>query len=269
MMPKTWMNLGKDVLLPVSPLQVAAYLHARGWQQVSVDRDRAATWTLPARDGSEEDYFEALLPLRTDFSDYPLRIADLLGVLAEAEVRAPQDVLESVAATNSDILKLRLLGDNASAGSIPLAESVRLFQRGWDIMQAAACAAVSPRAAYSTRKPDRVREYMESVRAGQTRPGSYIISIISPVPPNLFSASGSEVVEPFERRVLRVLLGGLHAALTAASAAAAGSSEEPFDGAVARGVSANLCEDSRRLVSGPSRDSRPTMFLTASWRSGG
>jgi hypothetical protein len=100
----------------------------------------------------------------------------------------------------------------------------------------------------SGRQPDRVRHYLDSLRVGPTRRGSYVVTIQSPVEPQFDSADTSQVEEPFERRVLRRLFSSIQAVREAAVMAASHNSSEPFEREVANGVSANLCEAVADLV---------------------
>jgi len=83
--------------------------------------------------------------------------------------------------------------------------------------------------------------YLDSLELGQTEVGSFVVTIISPVPPAL-QAPEAEEHEPFERRVTRFLAGGAIAAREAAEEAVTTGSLEPFRRAVVHGVSANLCD---------------------------
>jgi hypothetical protein len=111
-------------------------------------------------------------------------------------------------------------------------------------MLAAACAAIEPQRNYAARKPAQVSRYLESARFGQTEHSSYVLTILSPVPPKL-SAHGpggpDEVEEPYERQVTATLMRALSSARAAADRAAATGKLDCFEEAVASGVSANLC----------------------------
>jgi hypothetical protein len=86
---------------------------------------------------------------------------------------------------------------------------------------------------------------MRTCRIGQTERGSYVATIIAPVPPeltpSLFSGladEGSMAMEPYERRVTLQLMAALqviHGAIQT------GKPKQILEG-VGRGVSANLCE---------------------------
>jgi hypothetical protein len=231
-----------DVLMrEISPLQVAAYLRANGWREVH-QNDRIAIWTLLPVDAEPDDYYEVLLPLHPDFRDFVPRMAELFCTLEQAEQRDRNEILDSLAIIQSDLVALRVVGDKVSNGNVPFFEAVRLIQHAYDLLQAVACSTASPRAVYSNRQPDRVRHYLDSLRVAPTRRGSYVVTIQSPVAPQFDTTDADQAEEPFERRVLRRLFISLQAVREAAAMAASHNSAEPFEKEVMNVVSANLCE---------------------------
>jgi hypothetical protein len=95
------------------------------------------------------------------------------------------------------------------------------------------------------RKPTRAVEYIESLRLGLPDRGSYVLNIVSRVPPGLKSATGQlmlPVEDPFERQVTITLATALAESQKAAVSAATSGDIESFRHAVRSGVSANLCE---------------------------
>jgi hypothetical protein len=93
-------------------------------------------------------------------------------------------------------------------------------------------------------------KYMDRVKLGQTEIGSFVITLLAPVPPALDdSATFSQPMllpeleeEPYERRVTRVFSGALEATKAALMEVNRGQGRSGFDVAVSLGVSANLCE---------------------------
>ena len=81
---------------------------------------------------------------------------------------------------------------------------------------------------------------------GRPNVGSFVLTILSPVPPTLKSEQGAlfpiEPPEPYERTVTRTLAQSLAAVSAAAETAAAQGDMQPFIDAVQWGVSANLCD---------------------------
>lgn len=221
------------------PLEVASYLRASGWLQAEAHEGRYAIWT-------KDDDYEALLPLRHDVRDYALRMGDLLGLLSKVEDRSQLSVLSDLLVTGADVVRVRIADDDLADGSMPIEEHTRTAQKTRDLFMAAACSAIERKAVWHKRKPDQAVNYLRGVRVGQTERGSYVLTVISKVPPRLTTGQAAmEFVDddqPYERKVTANLALSLAAAERAAEAAAATGSLESFNQAVREGVSANLCE---------------------------
>ena len=226
-----------EALQAVPPPALAAYLRNRGWHQVEQVGDKASVWSRTVEEAGE---LEILMPLRRDLRDFPQRMAEVLGTLEVAERRAQSEILDDITAAAFDVLRIRLLGEQFEDGTMPLEQGVRAVERTRDLVLAAACAAVSPRPVYYTRKPPQATEYAARVRLGQTAHGSYVLTVRSPVPPGL--AFGLDVEDPFERRVTKTLARALLATRNASLDALATGSLDAFRQAIALGVSANLCD---------------------------
>jgi hypothetical protein len=235
------------VLGALHPLDVAAYLRSTAWRPVDRIGDKGTVWTRAAPSGEE---LEILLPLRADLRDFTARMADVLTTLGAAEDRSQLDILRDITCSSADVVRLELHGSSVIDQSLPLPQGVLAFARGHDLMLAAACAAVEPRAVYATRKPAQAVEYVSRLRLGQTEPGSYVVSILSPVAPSLDQAGSARgpLEEPFERRVTTTLARATAAALHAAELAGSTGEIQPFLDATRLGVSANLCDALAGLV---------------------
>lgn len=99
----------------------------------------------------------------------------------------------------------------------------------------------------------RANEYMGGVRLGQTEIGSYIVRLLSPVPPELRAQYQPTFwpeleLEPFQRQVTRVLMDALDQVQNALRKVNQGEGVEAFEEAVPRGVSANLCTATAALI---------------------
>lgn len=231
-------------LRAIGPNELAAYLRSRAWKQVEQIGDRATIWTADAHGSGE---YEILLPLDATLEEYARRISEVLQTLEVAEHRSQLDIVRDIAATTSDVLRVRLVHGLIENGTLPLEHGVMMIQGARDLALAAACAAARPRALYSSRKPQEALAYMSKLRMGQTEVGSFVVAIQSPVTPRaqtqMFEpVDNNPADEPFERRALLTLTNGLTAIQRAAASAAASGNFQPFQDAVGSGVSANLCD---------------------------
>ena len=97
---------------------------------------------------------------------------------------------------------------------------------------------------------------------GQTERGSYVVTIMSRVPPALDEVA-HDVQEPYERRVTKSLVSGLNHVHTAAVEAAGSGSMDAFREAIDQGVSANLCDAIVGVAGGV--DATRSVEISLSW----
>lgn len=230
-----------ETLKTLRPLDLVQYLRVHQWHEYRQVPDKASYWL--GKDAAGEE-FEILLPLRPDFADYSLRVAEVLQTLETAEERSQEDILHDLSHTNADVVRVRTHLDEVDVDGIQLDEGVQLYQRARDLWIAAACATRHPQPAFANRKPNAVLESARNVRFGQPERGSYVLTIISTLPPALNSNElpFSGTTEPFERKTALMLVEALGAVRAAAQRSAITGNAEPFKEAVPHGVSANLCE---------------------------
>jgi hypothetical protein len=245
----------ETTLSTIVPVDTAAYLRTHGWREAERTDLRCAVWVKSL----ERDEFEVLLPLDRGFRDYALRMAELLATLELVEKRSQLEILRDISTTFADVIRIRSQHEGSKDGSLSLAGGVSLVENARDLLLAAACATVSKRAYFPTRKPDAAIQYIEKLRMGQTERGSFVMTIQSPVPPALQGAlfpqeDLPEAAEPFERRVTKTLMRAIAALREAADESAATGDIRPFREAVPLGVSANLCDALVGLQEGTDSD---------------
>lgn len=235
----------RKVLESLRPLEAMAYLRSSGWTLAGYFQDSATVW--------RRDSQQVLLPQDASFADFALRMAEILETLAVVEQRSQLEILRDLATAASDVMRLRVVSPVAEDGSLGLEEGVILVESAKDLVLSAARAAIHPRAFFRSRLPGAAEDYMRNVRLGQTEVGSYVVTVVCPVSPELKPAavaSPQDVDEPYDRRVTRTLAGALQKSVTAAREAALKQDMEPFTSAVREGVSANLCAALVRIGEG-------------------
>ena len=80
--------IDKEALQAIKVADVKAYLIRKGWIFQEMWKDRVEIYALPA----EGQFVETLLATVNDFGDHPLRIAEILELLAIVEGRSELDV---------------------------------------------------------------------------------------------------------------------------------------------------------------------------------
>jgi hypothetical protein len=159
-------------------------------------------------------------------------------------------IYKDLSGADRDVVRVRT-ADADDDGSVSLDTGVRLVTEAREMLLAAACAAQSPQPRYRAGANREAIEYMRRVRLGQTEQGSFVVTLLAPVPPllqpQLDPAWAALDDEPWERRVTRRLISALEASRNAAERALSGH-PGAFERAVAQGVSANLCEAVANLI---------------------
>jgi hypothetical protein len=165
--------------------------------------------------------------------------------LETIEQRSQISIVNDLNQTAADVIRFGLADDESAGGVLPVDYGVRLLQTARDAMLAAACAAVEPLPMYHTRKPAEATSYLSRLQLGQTEVGSFVVTLLSKVPPALHAPRNGQLFEtpeePFNRRVTTGLLNALATAKEVAQSVQITGELEPFRAAVEAGVSANLC----------------------------
>jgi hypothetical protein len=234
------LKLPRDQVAALRPRDVQLYLVSRGWiPDPAESSPDAALFRQPDLGDAE-----VLLPLRRELGDYVPRMSEAVLALAVVERRSPLEVLSDLSGPPSDVLRLRVSAPDATLGNLPLDEGLQLLRGGRDMLLSAACSTIRPQAFHPEMSLKQPNDFIKSCRLGQTERGSFVATIITPVPPalhqeNLPGLDGFvDVQEPFARRVTTRLMSSLEIVDDAVRSARL----DPILGGIENGVSANLCE---------------------------
>src|SRR5262245_39671441 len=193
----------RDALSQLSLVDVRAYLTSQGWIAKGRYGSVATIYSKAVGSGHE---FEILLPIREELRDYAVRMGDVVDTLSEAEGRTQLSVFADLIKSGFDVLRFRA-SEADDAGTIALEHGVGLYDHARHLMAAASNATIKPRRAYRGAMFDQTREYLQQLRLGQTEVGSYVLTVLSPVPPALESEQATLFPElglgeePFPRLV--------------------------------------------------------------------
>lgn len=227
-------------LATLRPLEVAAYLKAKGWL-AQPSAAASSVWTKAIAD----DEFEVVVPLDQSQRDFALRMGELLHTVAIAEGRSQGDVYSDLLTTYADVIRIRIDDPELSDGTLPIDTHAQAAQKVRDLLLAAACSALQRRAVWHRRKPTQAVDQVRKLRVGQTERGSYIITVISPVSPVLHSPDHGCLFEsepPYDRQVTQMLASSLATLADVSQQAALTQELSSFDESIQKGVSANLCD---------------------------
>ena len=260
----------KKALLAVSPAALSAYARTAGWTKVDTY-------------GKHSDVFmgeglpEIILPRTAHLGDYARVVSMIIEIFAKVADVDELALYRDLAMADRDVVRVRAV-DGDDSGSVAVSDGIDLMSGARDMILAAACSLQGPQPLYRAGANREARAYLNRVRLGQTEQGSFAITLLSPVisPPiqqPLFSALeyGDDPTErqvtrrladpiqqplfsaleygndPIERQVTRRLADSL-AATREATEKTVGGDTGAFSEAVARGVSANLCEALVKLI---------------------
>jgi hypothetical protein len=234
-----------EFLASIRPVDLQLYLRARGWKPVAATvQSEAVDWEYNSGGVS----VEVTAPRNARWRDYPRRVREVLAELSQLEGRSERVIAQDIQRASRDIIRVRAVVDGRTDGSISLEDGALLARSARSLMLAAACAAYEPRRAYHSRKPQPATEYVKSLSMGQTEVGSFVLTVLSPVPPaftqqaNLPLVDAATTPDHYNRKVTRTLSTALGAVKQATEDSIVTGDITPFDEAVATGVSADLCE---------------------------
>lgn len=241
--------IDRAALAALRPLDLAAYLRANGWAEVQTPGNDVKTWKRADAGGN---VLHVEQPLHSDWRDYHVLVRYMLEALADLEKRSQLSIVQDLTEVSADVVRLRAVPAGDSDGTIALQDSRRLIDCAQRAVLAAACAAIEPKRAYHTRKPKQATDFADTLRAGQTERGSYVVTVLSRVspalePPQLVlpmtdAAPVPPASDPYERHVMVTLATALSKLHGAALDAVASASMAAFEAAIPCGVSADLCE---------------------------
>ena len=232
-------------LRSVNPGGLAAYAGSAGWAKVEPYGDVADVW-------QGEGLPEIVLPRTNLLGDYASVVSRVIEIFAERSGKDEIAVLKDLLEADHDVVRVRAMED-ATNGSIPLDTGVEIVAQAREMLLAAACATVGgPQQVYRAGANKEAADFVKSVRLGQTEHGSFVVTLMAPVPPTvrplLDESWGSIEEEPLSRRVILRLVKALQASRRAAELWNTGSGHQEFEAAVSAGVSANLCDAVAGLI---------------------
>jgi hypothetical protein len=230
--------LDADALRAISPSALAGFARGEGWSKTDVFGSHADVYEAPGKP-------EIVLPRTDRLADYPSVVGKLLSIFAEVTERDELAAYRDLVGADRDVVRIRSFGGEDD-GAVPLEAGVELVSKAQQMLLAAACAARAPQPLYRAGANREAADYLRRVRLGQTEHGSFVVTLLAPMPPQLQPTLNPAWPgfddEPFERQVTRRLMGALESARSATELAATGNGQAAFESGVAAGISANLCE---------------------------
>jgi hypothetical protein len=169
-------GLPEDLLSSVSSQDVRAYSLATGWKRVDGGPGHLAVFRHPC-----SNLDQVIVPLDSSAPDYARRIAEAVEALATREDRPPQEVLNDLLQTASDVLRFRVTSLEATRGTLPLEEVVDLLRGAKQALLAAACSVLVPQRHHPRLSRAEAEQLLAACRFGQTERGSFAVAIACPI----------------------------------------------------------------------------------------
>lgn len=236
--------LDPDALRSISPAALSAYARAEGWQKTERYGMHSDVYEVVGRP-------EVIIPRTSNLGDYPNVVSKLIGIFSAAANRDEFSLYRDLVGADRDVIRVQCL-TSSDDGSVEVDAGVRIVSHSRDMLLAAACAAKQPQPLFRAGANRDATDYMRRVRLGQTEHGSFIVTLLAPVPPAFQAVldpswpNFSE--EPYDRQVTLRLIQALEASRSATESASAGDGLHAFESAVQKGVSANLCEALSEMI---------------------
>ena len=242
----------------VRPGQIAAYLAEHGWEKVE-ERETTDRWRL--LDGHEgRSVIVVRDPRDPDYEDY---LAILFARLGEVEQRDSRSLVRDMLNAGRDVLTVSIAAPTVREGEIPVSYGEELFGGVRDLIAASGRAVKATRANFAGPTPPEVMEALDRLSFGETRAGSYVVTVKTPVAQQLeIESTPGPAGMGFEREAVARTIEAV-----AAAKAAGGQlqDEDVVDQSIEHGVSAQLC---KALVRLDPKLTGITIEISAQWASG-
>jgi hypothetical protein len=192
---------------PFALTALSSWLAENHW---SATRTKAGTGVLWARSG-----VEVLVPSSADHPDAALRLRVALEAVADAQQMKVEDLLGALVLGATDVVEWRIVDREIADDGISLLAADRLLAAVRQAVVVSGASVQHRRGYFGRRVSRRARALADGIRVAQTRRGSFVLPIVSPVPPapTVSSTLHSFEVErqPFPRQALTTLFGALQA----------------------------------------------------------
>lgn len=183
---------------------ILKYFQSYDWQLVESSPFKDITIM---RKNIREEQEEILIPCDQSFADFNERIFDAIDSLAKFENKVLDDIISDLLSIGSDVLRLRISGNNVQRGIISFLEEMSIKEGLKKILSSVACQILDPKPFYKKLHRLEAEQLMRHCKIGQPENGSFIIKFYFPaLDANFTSKTSNENEKPFARRVAEQLM---------------------------------------------------------------
>lgn len=226
-------QLERSILNAIEPDDAQDYLTTSGWQMTDQIKNKAFVYSR------DDFYSDLVIPISKTVSDYALRYAEAISLLAEFHEKKQQDILQDIMYFGADVAKFRIDSPKTIDGTIPMEDAAKFYGNVKHIVISSARSVIETKAKYPSGIPTKVKDLYDRARIGQTEVGSYVISVIIRHTKTDKNKNPHISELPFER----LAFDNMNRAIARVDALTDGGlSESQVDESIFDGVSYNLCK---------------------------
>lgn len=261
---KLYKGLHLELLQHLMYMDVQKYARSTGWERVPNIKGDIAVYRRP-----EKTKCEIIVPMDTEFSDYSLRMAELITLLSEIEERSSQEILNDLLLPESDVLRFRLETRETETGIIPLDVGLGLINGGRKGLMAAACSAIQPQSFHPRLSRTEAEEFINQCKMGQTEYGSYTVTLICPMNIKISEMTNGQtqidefykdMPDPFARNVTKTFMKSVGHIVESIKSELTDQLIKPVGDQIV--ISSNLCEALQQLQP---QDERSSLHISCTW----
>lgn len=194
-----------------------------------------------------------------DYEDY---LAVLFARLRDIERRDSESILSDIRVAGRDTLVLCVAAPAISAGEVPVAYGSELFGGVRDLLVASGRSLGDTRANFGGPTPESVMRLLDRLTFGETKAGSYILTVRTPVDQQL---AFDDSIAPGANVERQAIARTIEAVSAARDAGAHLDDEDALDVSIEHGLSAQLC---RALTRIDPETTGVTVELSTRWADG-
>ena len=241
------------MLMGVSPAALSAYARTEGWAKIETYGDNSDVYAGEGRP-------EIIVPRTRELGDYERVVAQLVDIFARVAELDDLTLYRDLATADRDVIRSRV----ASEGdTVDINEGANLIIGSRDMLLATACSLRDPRPAYRAGANRDANDFLKQVRLGQTEPGSFVVTLLSPVIVSPVQALSARDSANPDSSMPRQMTMRLHQALLAtrrATEETMGGETGAFSDTIPEGASANLCEALVQMI-----EPFPALDVSVTW----
>lgn len=230
----------------INPADIISYLKNTGWGEYT-PKASTSSYTrkgITLLNSIEGKDFDVFIPLNSSFSDFSLRVKDVLHELERFEDRTAEKIFYDIKHIAYDVVRFRVIHPQCASGELPLEGNSKLIDGAKELI-ATSVQSLTDKKAYFPRRTIAANDYLKKVHAAQSEVGSYILKLTIPVPPARAISLPIEedlrqITDPLERNVTKHMMESLNFCYSAAEEAILQGNIDPLTNKFSQGINANL-----------------------------